>query len=127
MSAIPATSTDLHRVFVTLRGILEPYIARMRVFEDNDHSLYLNAPVVMPNGQPLFFASTAILPRYVSFHFQPLVLNPDLMKEHGGLANRMEGTSSFSFSKLSPDDANALRHVVREGYQRFVADNALPE
>jgi hypothetical protein len=122
MSVIP---TDLHQVFVTLRGILEPYIARMRVFEDNDHSLYLNAPVVMPNGQPLFFASTAILPRHVSFHFQPLVLYPGLMDEHRSLADRMEGTSSFSFNKLSLDDANALRQIVREGYQRFAADNDL--
>jgi hypothetical protein len=126
MPAIPATSTDLHRVFVTLRGILEPYVARMRVFEDNDHSLYLNAPVVMPNGQPLFFASTAILPRYVSFHFQPLVLYPDLMDEHRSLADRMEGTSSFSFSRLSLDDANALRRIVHEGYERFVTGYDLP-
>jgi hypothetical protein len=125
MSAIPATSPDLHGIFVTLRGILEPYIGRMRVFEDNDHSLYLNAPLVMRNGQPLFFASTAMLPRHVSFHFQPLVLYPDLMEEHVGLADRMEGTSSFTFDHISREEAEALRRIVRDGYKRFAADNDL--
>ncbi|HYI25424.1 MAG TPA: hypothetical protein VD767_08455 [Thermomicrobiales bacterium] len=126
MPASQANQSDLQRVFATLRGILEPYIGRMRVFEDNDHSLYLNAPVVMPNGQPLFFASTAILRRQVSFHFQPLVLHPDLLDATGDLGDRMEGTSSFAFDHISREEIDALRKVVREGYQRFAADNDLP-
>ncbi len=126
MPASQANSPDLDWVFAILRRILEPYIGRMRVFEDNDHSLYLNAPVMMRNGQPLFFASTAILPRYVSFHFQPLVSHPDLLDASGDLAERLEGTSSFAFDQISREEAESLRRIVREGYQLFAADNDLP-
>lgn len=127
MPASQASPADLAQVFAAIRGILEPYIPRMRVFEDNDHSLYLNAPIMMRNGQPLFFASTAILPRYVSFHFQPLVSFPELMDGHDDLAVRMEGTSSFAFDHLSTDEAESLRQVVHEGHARFAADNDLLE
>lgn len=124
---VPAesSSTNLRALFSVLRGLLEPYIGRMRVFEDNDHSLYLNAPVVMRNGMPMFFASTALLPHYVSFHFQPLVRHPELLDAAGSLLDHLDGTSSFAFERIAPDEVEKLHRIVIAGLERFEADIAL--
>ena len=59
--ALPArNASDLPAVFQAFRPILEPYIPRMLVVQDNERGVYLNTHAVMKNRQPLFFASIAI-------------------------------------------------------------------
>ncbi len=111
--------TDLGAVFAAYRPILEPYIARMTVIQDNERGLYLNTRSMMKNRQPLFFASIAINKNYVSFHLFPVYMYPDLLDGFEDLAKRMQGASCFNFRKVDPDQVEGMRALVAAGYRRL--------
>lgn len=116
---------DLSGIYRRLRPILEPYRDRMVVIQDNERGIYLNAPRVMKNGQPLFFASIAINKRYVSFHLFPVYMYPDLLDGIGDLKRRMQGMSCFNFSKLTDEQIEGLTDLVRQGYDRLRSEGDL--
>ncbi|MBA3274968.1 MAG: hypothetical protein H0T72_04175 [Chloroflexia bacterium] len=118
--ALPARQpTDLAAVFAAFRPILEPYIPRMTVIQDNERGLYLNTRSMMKNRQPLFFASIAINKNYVSFHLFPVSMYPDLLDGIGDLANRMQGKSCFNFRKVDPNQVEGMRALVAAGHRRL--------
>jgi len=116
------TSGNLAGVYETLRPILEPYVPRMQVVQDNERGLYLNTHAVMKNGQPLFFASIAVNKGYVSFYLFPVYMYPDLLDDFGLLKKRMQGKSCFNFRKVDADQVEALRQLVERGYERLKAE-----
>jgi hypothetical protein len=118
--ALPArNASDLPAVFQAFRPILEPYIPRMLVVQDNERGVYLNTHAVMKNRQPLFFASIAVNKNYVSFHLFPVYMYPDLLDGIGDLEKRMQGKSCFNFRKVDPDQVERMRTLVEAGYQRL--------
>jgi hypothetical protein len=118
--ASPARSaSDLPAVFAAYRPLLEPYIPKMMVMQDNERGLYLNTHSIMKNRQPLFFASLAINKGYVSFHLFPVYMYPDLLNGIGDLEGRMQGKSCFNFRKVDPDQVERMRALVDAGYQRL--------
>jgi len=118
--ALPArNASDWPAVFQAFRPILEPYIPRMLVVQDNERGVYLNTHAVMKNRQPLFFASIAVNKNYVSFHLFPVYMYPDLLDGIGDLEKRMQGKSCFNFRKFDPDQVERMRTLVEAGYQRL--------
>jgi len=118
--ALPArNASDLPAVFQAFRPILEPYIPRMLVVQDNERGVYLNTHAVMKNRQPLFFASIAVNKNYVSFHLFPVYMYQDLLDGIGDLEKRMQGKSCFNFRKFDPDQVERMRTLVEAGYQRL--------
>ncbi len=116
----PAHNADnLAAVFAAYRPILEPYIPRMTVVQDNERGLYLNTRSMMKNRQPLFFASIAVNKKEVSFHLFPVSMYPDLLEGFEDLARRMQGASCFNFRKVDPDQVEGMRALVAAGYQRL--------
>ena len=122
MSAPARQPIDLADVYNRLRTVLDPYRNRMQVLQDNERGIYLNAPTVMKNGQPLFFAAVAITKRYVSFHVYPVHMYPDLLDGIGDLKKRMQGKSCFNFSKVTEEQVAAMGDLVRRGYERYRAE-----
>lgn len=122
MSSAASNTSDLAAVFAAYRPILEPYIPKMIVVQDNERGLYLNTHSVMKNRQPLFFASLAVNKAYVSFHLFPVYLYPELLDGIGDLKKRMQGASCFNFSKVDPDQVERIRALVEAGYQRFTTE-----
>jgi len=119
MASPARNASDLPAVFQAFRPILEPYIPRMLVVQDNERGVYLNTHAVMKNRQPLFFASIAVNKNYVSFHLFPVYMYPDLLDGIGDLEKRMQGKSCFNFRKVDPDQVERMRTLVEAGYQRL--------
>lgn len=122
MTSSARNASDLSAVFDAYRPILEPYISRMLVIQDNERGIYLNTRSLMKNGQPLFFASIAVNKTYVSFHFFPVSMYPDLLDGIGDLKERMQGRSCFNFRKVDPAQVERMRTLVEAGYQRLKAE-----
>ncbi len=125
MASAASSACDLSAVFAAYRPILEPYIPRMMVVQDNERGVYLNTHSVMKNRQPLFFASLAVNKNYVSFHLFPVYMYPDLLDGIGDLEKRMQGKSCFNFRKVDPDQVERMRALVEAGYQRFKTEGDL--
>jgi hypothetical protein len=116
------STSDLPGVYNRLRPILDPYVPRMAVVQDNERGVYLNTHAVMKNGQPLFFASIAINKNYVSFYVFPVYMYPDLLDDIGLLKKRMQGKSCFNFRKIDDDQVEGMRRLVERGYGRLQAE-----
>jgi hypothetical protein len=117
-----SSSKDLTGVYSRLRPILDPYLPRMVVVQDNERGVYLNTHAVMKNGQPLFFASIAINKNYVSFYVFPVSMYPDLLDDIGLLKKRLQGESCFNFRTIDDEQVEAMRRLVERGYARLQAE-----
>ena len=117
-----SSSSDLVTVYNRLRPILDPYVPKMAVVQDNERGVYLNTHAAMKNGQPLFFASIAINKNYVSFYVFPVYMYPDLLDDIGLLKKRMQGKSCFNFRKVDDEQIEGMRLLVERGYERLQAE-----
>jgi len=56
---------------------------------------------------------------YVSFHFVPVYMFPDLVGTHAPeLKKRMQGKGCFNFQTYDPDAARALKALLKAGIER---------
>jgi hypothetical protein len=117
-----STTSDLAGTYARLRPILDPYVSRMQVVQDNERGVYLNTHAVMKNGQPLFFASIAINKGYVSFYVNPVDVYPDLLDDIGLLKKRLQGKSCVNFRSVDDEQLDELRRLVERGYERFKSE-----
>lgn len=106
--------------FAALRALLAPYEDRLVTVRDTPDTYYLDTAHVMPNRQPLFFGSTKIGKRFVSYYLMPVYVFPELLDGiSDALRKRMQGKSCFNFK--TPDDAllAELADLTARGYARY--------
>lgn len=121
-----ATSPEhLAALYQRLRPILEPHVPNMRMIQDNERGLYLNAHTRMKNGQPLFFAAVMITPPEVSFYVYAVEMYPDLLDAFPVLADHLQGTHCFTFSTLGDDEFAAMEALVAASLERLQAEGDL--
>lgn len=94
-------------VFAALKRVLVKHAKRFAVKADTaaEYTLVSKSASPFPQhkGQPLFFASVRAGKAYVSFHFMPLYMCPELTRAVSpALKKRMQGKSCFHF-KTEPD------------------------
>lgn len=113
---------DLHPVFAELATILRPYAAKLVVKSDTSSALYLDTRHVMPNKQPLFFASAQIKKNYVSYYLMPVYVQPALLDGISpGLRKRMQGKSCFNFTEVDAGLLKELRVLTKAGFASYKA------
>ena len=104
-------------IFARLRKILEPYSARLQVTADapDHYCLELASSPKLKKAFPV--AWVQIGKGYVSYHFMPVYMFPQLREKMSDeLSTRMQGKSCFNFKK--PDEAlfKELAAVTAEGF-----------
>ena len=117
-----AKNTDFDQTFLKLKGILEPYEAKLNVVSDTPDNYALETDHVMKNKKRLYFAGVKRGKAYVSFHLMPVYACPDLASNTSPeLKRRMQGKSCFNFK--SPDEKlfNELRRLTKAGFARFTS------
>lgn len=111
---------DFPTVFQELKSILEPYAETLDVVHDTDENFYLNTHHIMKNNEPMYFGSTNIKKRYVSFYLMPVYENPALLDDISeGLKKRMQGKSCFNFTKVDETLFEELKQLVARGYASY--------
>ena len=104
-------------IFVRLRTILEPYSARLTVTADapDHYCLELASSPKLKKAFPV--AWVQIGKGYVSYHFMPVYMFPQLrgrMTEK--LKARMQGKSCFNFKTVDEPLFKELAAVTAEGF-----------
>jgi hypothetical protein len=116
-------ASDFPAVFAALKPILAKYAKRMSVKADTavEYTLLTKSPSPFPQhkGAPLYFGSVKIGKAYVSFHFLPLYMCPELNKGIApALKKRMQGKACFNFKTNPEPEAMAeLKRLTEAGFK----------
>lgn len=104
-------------VFARLRQILEPYSDRLKVTA-NEPAYYCLEVTFSPKLKKGFpVAWVKIGKAYVSYHFMPVYLFPQLRERMSDkLKARMQGKSCFNFKALDEPLFTELEQMTREGF-----------
>ena len=70
-------------------------------------------------------AYAALMGDRVSFHVFTVYMFPELLEGIGDLRKRMQGKSCFKFLNIDEAQVEALRLLVRAGYERFHREGLL--
>ena len=114
-------------VFVRLAAIFAPYRSTLLAKFDEPGNLYLETPPSTTYPSGIFFGAVKIGKRYVSFHFMPVYVHPDLLDEMSPqLWKRMQGKSCFNFTRSDDALFEELETLTAEGFARFQQDGTIP-
>ena len=107
---------DFAVIYSTLKPVLARYEKRLRVKVDapKEYTLLTQSPSPYPQhkGEPMYFASIRLGKAYVSFHFMPLYMCPEMnAKIEPALKKRMQGKTCFNFKSVP--DAEQLDQLER--------------
>ena len=92
---------------------------RLTLVSQSAKGIYLDSKVPW-HGKPLFFAAVREGKSYVSFHFFPIYMFPELKKTLSPeLAKRMQGKACFNFSTPEPALLRELAALTKTGFDRF--------
>jgi uridine kinase len=107
-------------VFVELRQIMAPYVAKLHAVKDDETQLYLDTYHIQKNKKPLFFGAVQIKKAYVSFHLMPVYQNPKLLDSVSPeLESHMQGKSCFNFRSVEPDLFEELSELTRASFEHY--------
>ena len=104
-------------IFIRLRKILEPYTARLTVTADapDHYCLELASSPKLKKAIPV--AWVQIGKGYVSYHFMPVYMFPQLRQRMTDkLQARMQGKSCFNFKTVDEPLFKELETVTAEGF-----------
>ena len=114
-------------VFDRLAAIFAPYRSTLLAKFDEPGNLYLETPPSTTYPSGLFFGAVKIGKRYVSFHFMPVYVHPDLLDEMSPqLRKRMQGKSCFNFTRSDDALFEELETLTAVGFARFQQDGTIP-
>lgn len=122
----PPAGGDLKGVLAALRSTVTLYEPSLVTAQSSALGFLFNTRSLGPNGKPLFFAGAQIRKGYVSFHFFPVYMFPDLL---GGMSPElkrcMAGKSCFNFKAVPPPLLRELAQLTESGFKRFAKDKLL--
>jgi hypothetical protein len=122
----PQTGADLKRVVAALRSTVAPFEPSLVPEKASALGFLFNTRALGPNGKPLFFAGAQIRKGYVSFHFFPVYVFPDLLDRMSPeLKKRMQGKSCFNFRDVPPPLLRELAKLTESGFKRFGREKLL--
>jgi hypothetical protein len=106
---------DFAVVYATLKPVLAKYEKRLRVKADTpkEYTLLTQSPSPYPQhkGEPMYFASLRLGKAYVSVHFLPVYMCPEMNAKIGpALKKRMQGKACFNFKSVP--DAEQLTELA---------------
>jgi hypothetical protein len=111
---------DFPGAFAGLRGILQPYAAKLHAKQDTKDSYYLEKPASSPREKPGFFGAAKINKNYVSIHLMAAYCFPELFKGLSPeLKKHMQGKACFNFTAPDAKLFAELAKLTAAGAQKF--------
>jgi hypothetical protein len=118
-SGVKTAEKDFAGAFEGLRGILQPYAAKLHAKHDTADSYYLEAYDPDSHGK-LFFAAAKINKNYVSFHLMAAYCFPELLRGISlELRTHMQGKACFNFAAPDARLFGELKALTTSGARMF--------
>lgn len=112
--------SEFKMVFERLKEIIEPYSTELVVVVDNVDNFQVDTNFIMKNKNPLYFGSVKINKNYVSFHFMPVYVFPELLQGISPeLKRRMQGKSCFNFKTVNEVIFSELGTLASIGHTKY--------
>lgn len=112
--------SEFEQVFQRLRQILMPYAKELELVTDDPAEFYLNTRFIMKNKKPMYFGSTKINKRYVSYHLMPVYVEPALLDDISPeLKDKMQGKSCFNFKQMDEGLFEELARLTLRGLESY--------
>jgi hypothetical protein len=107
-------------VYARLKGILEPYAAKMYVSADTDVWYGLDLAPESERVPATWFGATRRGKAYVSFYLMPVYGDPRLLADLSpALRKRMQGKACFNFVSVDQECFAELGRLAEAGIKRF--------
>lgn len=107
-------------VFGKLKSIMQEFENGMVVKADKAGDYYLDTRSVDKHKKPIFFGAVKVNKNYVSYHFMPVYMFPDLLDGISDeLRKRMQGKACFNFTKVDNTLFEELAWLTRQGAERI--------
>lgn len=111
---------DFSQVFAELRRIMLPYARKLNCQVDDDSELSVNTRHIQKIKKPLFFGAVQIKKNFVSYHWMPVYVNPQLIKSAStDLKKRMQGKSCFHFTSSDATLFKELAALTKAGFKDY--------
>jgi hypothetical protein len=110
-------TSEFDSIFARLRGILEPYAARLKLSADQPDHFCLDVPFSqkLKKGYPI--AWVKVSKSYVSYHFMPVYMFPKLCDSLSEkLRARMQGKSCFNSRTVDEALFTELEQLTTKGF-----------
>lgn len=115
-----AKENDFAQTFARLKSVLQPFASELIVKEDQPDSYVLISSRLDEKKKEIYFAGLQTKKNYVSFHFMPVYIEPDLLNEVSPmLKKRMQGKSCFNFVKIEDELLTELSDLTKTGFELF--------
>jgi hypothetical protein len=109
-------------VFTALQEMLKPYEKHLKVLPYKPEFYALVTRHSVHKGKPVWFAAIRMGKNYVSYHFMPVYMNPEMQKRiPPELKKRMQGKACFNFSKVDPALFKQLADLTAAGFDDYRA------
>ncbi len=114
---------DFSTLYSRLREEMLAIAGDLKICEDKEGLLYINAKEPDSKGRKLYFGGVQIKKNYVSYHLMAVYMNPKLLEQISQpLRKRMQGKSCFNFSKVDEELLDELRLLTKQSYDWCVAN-----
>ena len=120
-----AKEARFDEVYARLKGILEPYAAKMYVSADDDVWYGLDLAPEAERVPATWFGATRRGKAYVSYYLMPVYVEPAMLEELSPeLRKRMQGKSCFNFKRIDEGLFAELEALTKRGYEQTAGDSA---
>jgi hypothetical protein len=114
---------DFEGAFLQLKELFQDPVSGWLVVDDLPSKYYVANPVILKNGQPVWFGGVEIKKTYVSVHVMPVYIRPALLEGLPvELLKRKHGKACFNFKKPDPDAFLQLRELISRCLESFRQD-----
>ena len=113
---------EFPHVFEELKKILRSHVPPLVVTTDAPDNYYLDTanPIAGKPSPSSFAAAVQLRKNYVSYHFMPVYMFPDLLENISDhLKKRMQGKACFNFTTVDETLFSELAQLTAAGFQRF--------
>ncbi len=116
---------DFSKTFAALRAILLAHKDQLSITQDRQDHFSTDALRVRYRGKPVMFGAVRTGKNYVSFHFMPVYMNPQLQKRISPeLRQRMQGKACFNFKTPDEELFRQLAELTAAGLRSFAENSA---
>lgn len=115
---------DFAEVAAALEGIVKRAGPRLKR-AGTAGGVWWYPPTVVHKGKPLYAAGVRINKNYVSFHFVPLYMYPELgARMSPALKRHRQGKACFNFKEVDDALFTELSALTKAGFERFKTFNS---
>lgn len=112
-------------IFTELKSLFKRYENSMKVLSDTEDKYYLVAGYSEKFKKDIWFGGVQIMKNYVSLHFIPVYMYPELLNYISPEVKKKMGKACFNFKKLDNGTIKELDTLIKNGFKKFEEESLI--